>query len=638
MAQPEFSNYDIVVVDDSMETLVLLRMILEKKGYQVRTAMDGETALTVIQEKLPDLILLDIMLPGMDGYQICRLLKAGTNTRSIPILFISAQDSHSDILKAFELGGVDYLTKPVYAQEVLARVKTHLELYNAQKCLAKKNARLQRKIAKIKKLEAERRINEQLYRKLVDSRREADAALRASEARYHELFQRISSGVAIYEATGDGEDFIFKDINPAGETISKTVREDILGKAVRQVFPGVENFGLFPVLQEVWKTGMPQHHPASLYRDNRFSMWAENYVYKLSSGEIVAIYDDKTESQNVLNALRESEAKYRRLVDNLPKDYFFYRHGMDGIFTYLSPSITNMLGYSQEEFMRHYSEYLTDDPINEEVAWHTNLSLQGVQQDAYEVEIYHKNGEARRLEVVEMPVRGLDGRVIAVEGIGHDITERYLAEERLRTALAEKEVLLREVHHRVKNNMQIISSLLQMQLNRMDDTKCQEILAECQNRVQSMALVHEYLYKAADLSAVDFKQYVKALAGELCQFGLAGSTKVSLAIEMEEISLNIDAAVPCGLIVNELVSNALKHAFKNAQAGEIGIAMRQCDNQEIELIVSDNGLGMPPGINFNTTKSLGLYLVRMLVTKQLHGTVELTPGPRTEFHIRFHRK
>ncbi|GAH15782.1 unnamed protein product, partial [marine sediment metagenome] len=148
--------------------------------------------------------------------------------------------------------------------------------------------------------------------------KERTGQLQESESRYKELFNNMSSGVAVYEVVDEGKDLIFKDFNLAGEKIDKIKRENIIGKKVTEMFPGVKDFGLFQVLQRVWKTGKPEHLPISFYNDKRNIGWRENYVYKLPSGEIVAVYEDISERKNAEFKLKKSEEKYRTLTSNIP--------------------------------------------------------------------------------------------------------------------------------------------------------------------------------------------------------------------------------------------------------------------------------------------------------------------------------
>jgi two-component sensor histidine kinase len=194
--------------------------------------------------------------------------------------------------------------------------------------------------------------------------------------------------------------------------------------------------------------------------------------------------------------------------------------------------------------------------------------------------------------------------------------------------------LLQEIHHRVKNNLQVISSLLNLQAGYVADTKVREIFRESQNRVRSMALVHEKLYRSSDLAHIDLAEYVKNLSVFLFRSYSASAARVALDIQVEDVNLGIDRAVPCGLILNELISNALKHAFPNNQTGHIQVRLHKENNHTICLTVADDGIGFPPDFTLANTDSLGMQLVHTLV-EQLDGTVQINNAGGAEFIICF---
>ncbi len=213
--------------------------------------------------------------------------------------------------------------------------------------------------------------------------------------------------------------------------------------------------------------------------------------------------------------------------------------------------------------------------------------------------------------------------------------ENRLAEEQIKKSLKEKEVLLREIHHRVKNNMQIISSLLMLQSQYLKDKKDADIFIDSQNRIESMSLVHEKLYQTGDLARIDFKEYIEDMVSGLFQSYGVDAGNIALNINVEHILLTIDSAIPCGLIINELVTNSLKHAFPEGRDGEIKVVLRSTDENTIELLVGDNGIGIPADIDFRKTESLGLHLVTILAENQLNGGINLDRSNGTEFQIRF---
>ena len=246
------------------------------------------------------------------------------------------------------------------------------------------------------------------------------------------------------------------------------------------------------------------------------------------------------------------------------------------------------------------------------------------------------------LEALERSKEELERRVIertsalskVNEDLRNEIIERKRAEEKINTSLQEKVVLLREIHHRVKNNLQVISSLLNLQSGYIEDKKSLEIFRESQTRVRSMALIHEKLYQSKDLNKIEFSEYIESLIKDLFKSYNVDSDRIKLNSKMEGIFFEIDTAILCGLIINELVSNSLKHAFPLNKKGEIFISLDKDDNNKYTLILKDNGIGFPPNVDFRKTESLGLQLVTTL-TEQLGGTIELHKNGYTEFIIAF---
>ena len=222
------------------------------------------------------------------------------------------------------------------------------------------------------------------------------------------------------------------------------------------------------------------------------------------------------------------------------------------------------------------------------------------------------------------------------EDLKHEIDVRKEAEELIKASLKEKEVLLREINHRVKNNMQVITSLLRLQSRRIQDKEALEMFEDSCNRVRSMALIHEKLYQSEDMARIDFANYIKSLTGQLASTYPARADTVTVNTEIKDVLLDLNTAIPCGLIINELISNSLKHAFPNSSKGEINVVMHMLNNEKVELIVSDTGIGFPKDLDFRNTQSLGMQLLLSLAG-QLEGTIELDRSSGTTFTITFRK-
>jgi len=224
----------------------------------------------------------------------------------------------------------------------------------------------------------------------------------------------------------------------------------------------------------------------------------------------------------------------------------------------------------------------------------------------------------------------LKARILLIQ----DITDRKQAEDKILVSLKEKEVLLKEVHHRVKNNLQIISALLYLQSSYITDEGILEIFRDSENRIKSMALVHENLYRSKDLDRVDFNEYINQLVIYLSQSYGGLASKINFKVNSENVYLNINTAIPCGMIVNELVSNSFKHAFPDGRSGEVYIELSSND-EGYRLVVSDNGIGFNGDLNIKDSKSLGFRLIDTLV-KQIDGKLsfETNEGFKCEIHFK----
>ncbi|MCK4810885.1 MAG: sensor histidine kinase, partial [Methanosarcinales archaeon] len=209
------------------------------------------------------------------------------------------------------------------------------------------------------------------------------------------------------------------------------------------------------------------------------------------------------------------------------------------------------------------------------------------------------------------------------------------AEDRIKASLKEKEVLLREIHHRVKNNLQVVSSLLDMQARGARNKDTIDALTESQNRINAMALIHAQLYESGDLAEINMKGFVNKLLVQLFQSYPVKDTEITRTVSVADYPVPISMAVPVGLIVNELLSNALKHAFVGRKEGQIEVSLTASEEGKINLMVSDDGVGLPPGFDINETGTLGLRLIKILTEDQLHGTLEVISEDEATFNIEF---
>lgn len=347
----------------------------------------------------------------------------------------------------------------------------------------------------------------------------------------------------------------------------------------------------------------------------------------------VAVARDITDRKQIEDQLRRSEEMYREIFDGA-NDGILLLDIDTGSTIDVNRTACNLFGLTREEamltdFLRLYAgnKYNREDILR----IFREIRLAGPRLTVQKSRT--KDGLIFWAEFDLKYVRILGGDYILA--IVRDVTQRRDAEEKIKASLREKEVMLKEIHHRVKNNLQVVSSLLNLQSRYITDPADVELFKESQNRVQSMALVHEKLYQSKDLARIDFSSYIDSLMKNLFYSYAIGRDNLSMKADLQPISMSVDVAVPCGLIVNELISNSLKHAFPEGRAGEIHVCIHEA-NGRVVIEVADNGVGLPEDYDFHTSDSLGLQLVNMLV-EQLDGSVSLEREKGTRFTITFTR-
>ncbi|MBN1939340.1 MAG: PAS domain S-box protein [Candidatus Aminicenantes bacterium] len=339
---------------------------------------------------------------------------------------------------------------------------------------------------------------------------------------------------------------------------------------------------------------------------------------------------DVTAHKQAEAALQSSEARHRLLVENAQEAIVV---AQDGILKFVNPMALRLSGYSEAALLSlPFLELIHPDDRNMVAERHRTRLSGETDQPRYAFRLLTHGGDVRWVEISAVQI-DWNGRPATLNFLT-DITDRRKAEDTIQADLREKEVLLREIHHRVKNNMQVISSLLNLQAEAVADGSARLILKEGQLRIRAMALVHEKLYRSRDLSRIDFAEYLQSLTNHLFHFFAVGSGRVRFKAEMEPIDLDINTAVPCGLIFHELASNALKHAFPNGREGIIEVGLGRKKDGTIRLRVADNGVGFPADLDFTLTKSFGLQIANLLAG-QIDGTIALDRSKGTSFTLSF---
>jgi len=472
----------------------------------------------------------------------------------------------------------------------------------------------------------------------ITERKRAEEALKESEERYRTIFENVQD---IFFQTDIKGKII--EVSPSAEKFFKISSKELIGKNVDMIYSNLEDRKkLLKVLQE--KGEVSDYEIRLKDSENRLLYVSANvhFIYDSKNHPIgiEGAFRDITERKKAEEALNLSQIRLSNAMDlaNLAnweldpyKQMFIFN---DKFYTMLGTTAEDEGGYHMP--IEYYIKEYVHPEDAQFIAEGMKKSL-AIREPTFGTEFEHRiirrDGEIRYVAIRIKVIPATENQIAHVYGTVQDITKRKIAEEKLKESLEEKEMLVKEIHHRVKNNLMVISSLLNLQSQYIKDKRVLDIFRESQNRAKSMALIHERLYRSTDLKKIDFGDYIHTLATDLFHTYVPDSSRVKLKMDVENVMVDINTTVPLGLIVNELVTNSMKYAFPEGKEGEINIEFHKHEDEFI-LTVSDNGVGFPEDLDYKNTDSLGLQLVNNLVG-QIDGEIMLDRSQGTKFKIIF---
>jgi len=464
------------------------------------------------------------------------------------------------------------------------------------------------------------------------TRKQAEDTIRESEELFRSVIENSHNTIFI----GD-ENYLVKYMNDKVFELTGYKPEELIGTDFRALLERESR----PLVQDRYRLRQKGNKVPPRYEFNIVRKDGEKRRVEISSSIIhdrggktqtVAQARDITDRVKMEEELRQSEHKYKDLVEKA--DVAIIIDDRKGRLQYSNQTFTEIFGYTQEDLPNLKITTIVHPDDIERVRKIHQVRMDGKKSpNSYEFKGLTKSGDQIFCEV-DVVVLKDKNKISGTRSYIRDISERKENENRIAASLQEKEVLLREIHHRVKNNLQVISSLLSLQSQHVTDETTLNMFTESRRRVRSMGIVHEKLYRSESLSRVNFKDYLQSLARHLFQVYTIDPKLIQLSFDVTEISLDINTAIPCGLLVSELISNALKHAFPAGSKGEVKIAMQQTKGNKITLEVSDNGIGMDSALNIEELDSFGLQLVNLL-TKQLQGDLHFRNKNGAAFKITF---
>jgi PAS domain S-box-containing protein len=562
----------LLIVDDEAAHMKALQDTLEMEGYRTTGFTSPAAALEALRGQLFDLVLTDLQMPEMDGISFLRDALAIDPTLAAVVM--TGHGTLDTAVQAMQAGALDYILKPFRLSTVLPVLVRSLGVRRVRT----ENIELQQAVGMYE------------LSKAMSTALDFDAVL--SKVREAAATQPGVRAASVQLAHGAAE--------AIPEPCDLSVPMKVGGYPV-----GFLNFHFEnprrPVLNGQMKA-----------------------LRILASAAASAL-----EATSLIAKVRAADQQYRRLTENAADIIFRYDFDAGPRLAYVNRAVTASTGYTPDEF--YADRELIFRIIHPDDLPHLQAVLSGERANGGLVRLrcLHRAGHVVWLEQRSMPVRDGQGGLTAIEAIARDVTERKLLEERLdrrtaeiRRSLIEKTALLKEVHHRVKNNLQVICSLLSMQIACSAEDAARP-LNDAHSRVLSMSLIHELIYQSDTLADLNFGAYIEALASQLFAAYCVDPARIRLELQVEPINLSLDQSIPCGLILNELLSNALKHAFKDGREGTIRISLSRGEPGEVSLAVSDNGPGLPAGFSMSQSSTLGHQVVSTLI-RQLGAKLSVT--------------
>lgn len=572
--------------DEAVEAMNLKKS-LESMDYNVlSTVSTGFEAIKQAQILNPDLILMDVILKGdIDGIEASKVIKQF----KIPVIYLTALPDDSTLNRALLSEPYGYIIKPYNNRKL--KIAIEVALYKNQMEKESKN------------------IQKNYYETIFENTGTATAIIEADKTLSlvnMEFTQLTGYNKQEIECQMKWSDFFYKDDIPMMSEYHR----------LRRINP--ESAPRNYEVRMVTKDGInkPVYLTVAIIPGTQKSMMS---------------ISDVTELQQSKKAIEDSREKFKSIFDNAAEAIILF--DIHGTIVETNDKIENLSGFKKDEligkkFMKILS--LVEIDYNNALMSFKDI-ISGKELKQVQWEIKNKNGKEivflARPSVIKKNNK-IDGLVLIIE----DITERVNAEKELRDSLDEKEILLREIHHRVKNNLQIISSLLSLQKIKVDDKETVDILMECQGRVRTMAMIHENLYQSKDISTINFEDYLKKLLYHIFNSYQAGGA-VNLKMNIEFSNMGIETAMPCGLIINELATNSIKHAFPETNNGNINIELKY-NGEEYVLTYSDDGIGLPKNLDPKKSKKLGLMVVNTLAN-QLNAEMEIDGSKGTKYVFKF---